>query len=213
MSFSRPPISVFIAITPTSLALALLERARQLGLQRDEVEGVAQAVVEVRVLAEAVGDQHDVDQVRARSRSRGIRRAGCRGRTCRGSGSCPAALARSVNSHHSGFCSAPDVVDRVVEVDVEPVGLQAPQAALERRHHLVPRVAARRPWSWSSARPGRARPAAPRRSPPPTSRSGSSRRCRRRSRRARARGAPARDPASWPSRSRSRRPRARSGRA
>ena len=140
MSLSRAPISVFIAITPTSLALAFSSARGSSRLQRDEMEGVAQAVVEVGVLAEAVGDQHDVDQIVL---DRVVEAFGEPAAVAGHAAKADLALLLGALGELPPFrvLHPPDVVDRMVEVDVEVVGPQAAQAALERRHHLGPRVA------------------------------------------------------------------------
>ena len=140
MSFRRAPISVFIAITPTFFSLAFVEKARQLGLQGDEMKGVAQAGDELRVLAEAVGDQHHVDQVLL---DRVVQAFGEPAAVPRHTTKADLALRLGALGERPPLLvfQARDVVHGVIEVDVQVVGLQAPEAAFQSRHHVGLRVA------------------------------------------------------------------------
>ena len=179
MSFRRAPISVFIATTPTSFSLALSSARGSSRLQGDEMEGVAQAVVEIGVLAEAVGDQHDVDQIVV---DRVLEAFGEPAAVSGHAAKADLALLLGALGERPPFrvLQARDVVDRVIEVDVQVVGLQAAQAALERRHHLGLRVARAGLGLGAEDHPVTHAAQALAHAPPPTSRSGSSRPCRRR---------------------------------
>ena len=124
MSLRRAPISVFIAITPTSFLWPCREGG-QLGLQGDEMEGVAQAGDELRVLAEAAGDQHHVD----RPCSIAYSRHSASRLPARNAAKADLALRFGALGERPPFLvlQAREVVHGVIEVDVQVVGLQAAQ--------------------------------------------------------------------------------------
>ena len=128
-----------MAMTPTPLAFAFCEHPRQIRLPRDEVERARELLVERGILAEVVGHQDHVDRV-------GVERvvqAGDQASRVAGHAHEPdLALLPGARGELAplGVLQPLDVVDRVVEVDVDVVGAEAPQALLERAHHRVATV-------------------------------------------------------------------------
>ncbi len=104
------------------------------------MERVAQAGDELRVLAEAVGDQHHVDQILL---DRVVQAFGEPAAVPRHAAKADLALGFGALGERPPLLvfQARDVVHGVIEVDVEVVGLQAAQAALQSRHHVRLRVA------------------------------------------------------------------------
>ena len=99
------------------------------------MEGVAQAGDELRVLAEAVGDQHHVDQVLL---DRVVQTFGQPAAVTGHAAKADLALRLGALGERPPLLvlHARDVVHGVIEVDVEVVGLQAAQAAFQSRHHV-----------------------------------------------------------------------------
>ena len=139
MSFRRAPINVFMVSTPTRLSAALREHARELGLHRDGVEVAHQPLVEGGILSEVVGHEDDVDQVVVERVVEALDEPAGVARHAR-EADLALALAQRRRTVPLGVLHARHVVHRVVEVDVDVVGAQPAQAALERSHRNRPAV-------------------------------------------------------------------------
>src|SRR5208282_594133 len=122
-----------------AVALGLVHQARQLGLNRDEVEVPREALVEARVLAEVVRAQ---DYVAVAAVDRVVEAFGQIPRVARHPGEPNLALAARLRDEFVplGILQPRRIVDRMVEVHVDVIGLQAAQTCFERGHHRTATV-------------------------------------------------------------------------
>jgi hypothetical protein len=118
-----------------TLLLRLLEHARQVGLHGDHVHLAQEALVELRVLAEVEGDEDRVGEIVIERVVEALDQlAGVTGHA--GEADLPLLLRVGNERLPLGVLQPLDVVDGVVQVDVDPVGAEAPEAFLEAVHEL-----------------------------------------------------------------------------
>jgi hypothetical protein len=123
-------------MTPTSCCFA---ESRQVRLHRDEVEARGEALGEGGILAEVVGHEHHVDQVVVECVLDALGEPTAVARQ-----PAPADLPLLARERHElrplRVADPVDGVDGVVEVHVDVIGAETPQAGLERRHQIRARL-------------------------------------------------------------------------